>query len=140
MLWQSFKLLLSSLLLSGVVFIGWVLFTRAFDPALLGVASVLLFFAAWPWVDHMRPSRALSLVGLVFSLGAGFVASRTLVGDLAYPRACHGRGRSFCELENLLYELGGPSLAAAPMAAFSLVFFVISCRALIRMRSQGSHT
>lgn len=133
-LWRALKLLLSTALLLAAGTFFWLLFTREFQPVVLVIASVLVFFAAWPWVNHERPSRVLALVGCVFALAFAFVAARTASGEVVFPRHCSGRGSLYCAMENLLYAIGGTGLAALPFAVLSVAVLALSLRALARLR------
>lgn len=136
MAWRTFKPLLSAALLALAAFSVYLFFISGFDAMPLGAASVLVFFAAWPWVDHSRPNRPLSLVRLVFSLMFAAVAVHTATGGTHFPKLCQGRRALLCEFENVLFSLGGELLAAAPFAAAAAVLFAISFGSILRMRSQ----
>lgn len=134
LLWRGFKLLLSASLLAVAAILCWLLISRQFDAGVLAIASVLLFFAAWPWVEHKRPNRAMALVGMVFAIAIAFIATNVYVGETPFPRPCRGRGVLLCEMQNLLFWLGGPKLAAAPFAALAAIVLGISVWALVRFR------
>lgn len=136
MIWRAFKFLFSAGLLALAGFFVYLLFVSGFQAMPMAIASVLLFFAAWPWVNHERPNRSLSLVGIVFSLMFAVVAVNIATGGTQFPKLCNGRRVLFCELENALYSLGGNLLAATPFAALAVFFFAISFISIVRFQRQ----
>ncbi len=135
-MWLGFKAVLSLALLSGA---AWLMVKAtphiAEQPEVLGITAVLLFMAALLWVRLDRPSTAAGLVVVVLSFGPAFAAARMTSGEVAWPRTCT-RHRGFCELVNLLHDLGGPYLAAAPLAMAALIVFFIGVRVVVRTSSR----
>ena len=130
-MWRVFKLLLSGLLVAAAFAVS----IGARDPSGWGVAGVLLFMAAAPWVVHERPSRSLALAVVVFALGLCAVGVSTFTGTRQFPQDCSGRRRFFCELENLLYLAAGRPATAMPwflLAAFALL---VAWRLYLRARA-----
>ncbi len=113
-MWRALKYIFSGLLLLLAGLLAAAYFGKPNSTEMWGFIAVLIFFAAAPWVDYTKPSRALGLTGIVFSFGVTFVAVSVLTGITPYPRECSGRGTLLCELLNLLYTLGGRPAAAAP--------------------------
>jgi len=132
--WFAFKLMFSIALVAAPI----VLFSLAprvvTDPVFIGIAALLLFFAALPWVNFERPNRALALAGMVFSFGIALLAARTAFGFEHLPRHCSGRV-VLCEFENILFFVGGEYLAAAPFGLMAAFLLVGSLRMLRRARS-----
>lgn len=83
----------------------------------------LSLLAALPWVDFELPDRALGLSGIVFGLGAGFAAWQTAFDLTAWPSACRSRSGVNCELPNLPWLAGGPTLAALPLIVVAVALF-----------------
>lgn len=131
--WFAFKLLLSAALVAAPI-VFFVAAPRAiFDPAFVAVSAVMLFFAALPWVDFAAPNRAFALAGMVFSMGMAFLAGQTAFGSVQFPRLCTGRRAAFCEMENMLFLVGGKYLAAMPFAVLAGLIFVGSAGMLLRV-------
>jgi hypothetical protein len=95
----------------------------------LGAAAAFLFLAAIPWLDLTRPTRGLSLAGVVVAFGFLLVASRPFTQAADYPLNCTTR-RVWCEFENLLFTLGGAPLAALPFAVLGLGLLAVSLRSV----------
>ena len=135
-LWLGLKAVLSLALLSGA---AWLMVKAtppiAEQPEALGISAVLLFMAALLWVRLDRPSRAGGLAVVVLSFGPAFAAARMTRAEVAWPRTCT-RQRGFCELANLLHDLGGPYLAAAPSSMAALIVFFIGVRVVVRTSSR----
>ena len=131
-LWPVVKFIVSVASLSFAALLG-LLFVHKQDAGALGGAAAFLFLAALPWLKVDQPSRALSLAGIVFSFGLLFVASRPFSQAGEYPLSCVGR-RSWCDVENFLFLLGGPPLAALPFACMGLGLLAFSARAVWRQR------
>lgn len=93
------------------------------DPNVWGLSSILLLLAALPWVDSERPSRVLGLCSIVFGLGAGWAAWQTAFGATEWSRACGGRSNLLCELQNLRWLAGGPTLAVLRLLAIAFALF-----------------
>ena len=136
-LWLAFKFLLSASLVAAAGVFVWLLFTHQFQAWALATASVLLFFAAWPWVNHERPNRPLAFVGIVLGLMFAFLGAITASGEVSFPRSCSGRGLVFCQFENLLFAVGGRDLAAVPFLLLSLFVLSVSLRSLVRFHRNG---
>ena len=126
-LWFAFKLLFSVTLVVAPISLLVAAPHAMTDPVFIGISSILLFFAALPWVNFTTPNRALGLVGIIFSFCIAFLAVQ-----MEFPRSCTGHRVLFCEFENLLFLVGGKFLAAAPFAALAAFVFVGSMRILIR--------
>ena len=128
-IWLGIKLTLSLVLVAAL----WLLLSQPIEPlrrpAVLGFGAFLLFLAALPWVNFERPHRAFGLVGIFISLGFLIVVGSFLTGDTSFPMSCSGRSADFCEFINSLYALGGPYLAAAPIAI--LAAFMLAGSAVI---------
>jgi hypothetical protein len=132
-LWTATKAIVS-LAAVAVAALLLVLFTqRPQDAGLLGMAAVFLFLSVLPWIKLNQPSRQVALTGVVLSFGLLFVAARPFVEPEKFPRSCGGQ-RAWCELENLLFSLGGPPLAALPFGLVGLGALVASLRALWKYR------
>jgi hypothetical protein len=131
-LWFGFKFLLSSTLVAAAVALLYATSRLRLEPMAIGIASVLLFFAAWPWVDHTAPNRALGLVGIMISFGIAFIAMRHLADETTFPLLCTGRRALLCHVDNLLHAMGGKLLAALPYALCALLLLGYSVRSLIR--------
>jgi hypothetical protein len=131
-IWSVVKAIVSLASLSFAALLG-LMFVHEREAGTLGLASAFLFLAALPWLKLEQPSRALSLAGIVFSFGVLFVASRPFSKAGEYPLSCVGR-RSWCDVENLLFLLGGPPLAALPFATLGLGLLAFSLRAVWRPR------
>ncbi len=121
---------LASLLVAALL--GLLFFHRP-EADFLGFAGAFLFLAALPWLNYQHPSRALSLAGVVFSFGLIAVASRPFTNANEYPRSCIGQ-RLWCDVENLLFMLGGPPLAALPFGVLGIGLLGLSLRAVWRYR------
>ena len=137
MFWRVFKLLLSAALAALAGLFLYLFATLGFPAFLLGAASALLFFAAWPWVQHDRPNRALSLVIVVFAIMFAISALHVASGGASLPQQCTGRRTLYCEFENALFAVGGNLLAASPFALCSAVAFAIGLGSLRRLRNQS---
>lgn len=131
LLWIGLKALLSLVLLATAAGLLWLFAHRPHEHVLIGVASVALFMGALPWVRFEPGRRELALAGIVASLGLIFVGVETLLGGRAHPHDCAVR-RAWCALDNLLYALGGPMLAAAPFVLAGLVLLFFAGRAALR--------
>ena len=131
--WRLTKLAVTGVLLTlvGFIFVS--------DPRAglghrdIGFGFVVFFLAILPWVDFSRASRALGLVGVMFSLGAFFVAWETASGARTYPQSCIRR-RLLCDVDNLLYAIGGASFPALAFAATGVFLLWVSCRFLLWQR------
>ncbi|MCH2242676.1 MAG: hypothetical protein MK041_12290 [Aquabacterium sp.] len=130
--WLAFKGLLSSAMLAVAIWLACVAWPPTAHPGFLLPISLLIFFAALPWVRWDRPSRALGLVLITLSFGAAFAAYLIVVEPDPWPRACSGRHALACELINLLHSLGGVYLAALPFAGAALVALYAGVRMAIR--------
>lgn len=126
--WVAFKVFLSLGLVAAPIALLVAAPHAAMEPLFIGIASMLLFFAALPWVDFSSPNRAVGLAGIVFSIWMALLGVRSAMGYVEFPQPCTGRGRVFCEFENLLFQLGGEYLAAAPFGLLALVLFRLSIR------------
>lgn len=135
-LWLGFKFLLSSTLVAAAVALLYATGWFRLEPMAIGIASVLLFFAAWPWVDHTAPNRALGLVGVMLSFGLGFLAISRLADGLTFPLLCTGRRSLLCHTDNLLHAMGGKLLVALPYALLALLLLGYSVRAVFRSHQQ----
>ena len=132
-LWIAFKLIFSAVLVAAPIAF-FVAAPRALkEPAFIGVAALMLFFAALPWVNFTGPSRGLALAGVFSSVGMTFIAGQTAFGFVQFPRPCSGRSVVFCESQNLLFAVGGEQLAAAPFALVAAFLFAGSFRMLTRV-------
>ncbi|MDB5898688.1 MAG: hypothetical protein JWP41_2290 [Ramlibacter sp.] len=138
--WVIFKLLLSV----ALVAIPIALFVAApralLEPAFVGLSAMLVFFAAILWVDFTRPNRALGLAAIVISIGIALLGARTALGYVQFPQPCSGRGRLFCEIENLLFLIGGEFLAAAPFGVLAVCTFALGVRVVGRAGRAGRLT
>jgi hypothetical protein len=72
----------------------------------------------------------------MLSFGLLHVASRPFTKANDFPLNCAGRYRLWCEVENLLFSLGGPPLAALPFAVLGIGVLAFSLRAVWHLRSQ----
>jgi hypothetical protein len=131
-LWTVVKAAVSLVSASFAAVIG-LLYAHQPEAALLAGAGVLVFLAALPWVNLQRPSRGLGLAGIMFSFGLFLVASRPFTKANEYPLDCVRR-RIWCEVENLLFLLGGPPLASLPFAVLGIGLLAFSLRAVWRLR------
>jgi hypothetical protein len=106
-----------------------------------GIMGGLVFFAALPWVNFQRPSRALGLVVVVFGLMTLLLAVSQMLQPEDFPQDCSSRRRGvLCHVENGLFEVGGAVLAALPYALAGLALLVIGVRLVWRLRRQpGGH-
>ena len=122
-MWRVFKYCLSALLLLLAGLLAAIYFGRPDSAGMLGFVAVLIFFTAALWVNYTKPSRALGLAGIVLAFGIAAIAVDTLTASTPYPRECSGR-RLLCELQNLLYAMGGRPAAAAPwfLAAIGVLY------------------
>lgn len=135
-LWRAFKVVLSAVLLA-VMFLILYFFARHPDNfILLGLAGVFLFMTALLWANLKPTSREFALAGIVIALGILFVGLQTLTGATYFPRECSGRpmGRMLCDFENVLYAVGGPTLAAVPDIFLGVILLYGSAR-LVVLRS-----
>ncbi|MCL2636413.1 MAG: hypothetical protein FWD50_07310 [Betaproteobacteria bacterium] len=122
--WLAFKFVLSVLLVAAPLAL-FVVAPRAInEPMFLGLSAALLYFAALPWVNFTTPNRGLALAGIVFSSAPVFVAAQTVTGNLSFPRQCLWPGAMLCDIDNLLFAVGGEYLAAAPFAILAVFIFV----------------
>lgn len=135
-LWLGFKFLLSSALVAAAALLLYATGWLRLEAMAIGITSVLLFFAAWPWVDHTAPNRALGLVGTMLSFGLAFIAISRLADKLTFPLLCTGRRSLLCHADNLLHAIGGKLLVALPYALLALVVLGYSVRAVIRSHQQ----
>ncbi len=133
-LWPVVKAAVSLVSVSFAAILG-LLFAHQPEAGLLAGAAAFLFLAALPWLNLERPSRGLGLAGVMFSFGLLLVASRPFTKANEYPLACVRR-RVWCEVENLLFLLGGPPLAALPFAVLGIGLLAFSLRAVWRLRQQ----
>jgi hypothetical protein len=104
------------------------------DNAGMVIATFLLLGAIAMWLDYRKPP-ALAFGGVILTLLSACFAYRTATGGTAFPQNCSGRGSLLCELENLLYALGGPVAAAIPWALAFGGFLYASCRIFRRWRN-----
>lgn len=134
-LWILFKAILS-LVTATVAGVLFVLFVRQPDDySGLVSATVFFAFAALPWVRWTERGRTLGLIGVFFSLVMLVLLHHEFVtGAAHFPRSCHGRSSTWCELENWLYLLGGAPLAAAPRTILGACFLFFSLRTVWRHR------
>lgn len=140
MIWKLFKGVLSAVLVAIAAVFLWIAATRRFDPWVLGIASLLLFTAAMPWVNILKPSRALGLVGIMLSLLVLGIAVTNILTPERFPLNCSAR-RSFCYVENLLYEVGGSMFAAAPFLLLGTFMLLASLRLTLKqLRIPGGHS
>ena len=102
--------------------------------SLLVLASVFLFLAAVPWMKFDGPSRGLGLVGIMLSFGLLFSASYPFTHPDKFPVTCKGKGQLSCEVVNLLFSLGGPTLAALPYGVPGLGLLAVSLIMVWRLR------
>lgn len=130
-LWIGLKALLSLALLAVATGLLFLFAHQSQAYSLIGTASVALFLAALLWVRFEPGRRELALAGVVASLGLIFLSAETALGSRAYPHGCSIR-KVWCELDNLLYAVGGPALAAAPFFVAGLVLLFFSGRAALR--------
>jgi hypothetical protein len=130
--WSIVKAVVSLASVSFAALLGQ-MFSHRPEASILGGAAAFLFLAALPWLNFQHPSRALSLAGVVFSLGLLSVASRPFTNATEYPRSCI-RQRLSCDVENLLFMLGGPPLAALPFGVLGMGLLGLSLHAVWRHR------
>jgi hypothetical protein len=123
LLWLALKGLLSSILVAIAVAM-LLLRPLTLEPSTLVLSSACLFIAALPWIDFSKPSRAIGLASLVLSFVFLKISSGLVAGSGVFPKVCDGRRKAFCNFENLLYEVGGKYLAAAPVFALATLLFV----------------
>lgn len=107
------------------------------DYGLLATAAVFLFMTVLPWINFTKPSRTLGLAGVVFSFLLLFVSSRPFEKASQYPLTCSGR-RTWCEIENLLFQVGGAPLAAMPFALLGVSVLFVSVRTISRHSGTGA--
>ena len=140
-IWILFKLALSAVLLVGVGTLFWLGLRHGFAAWVFGIMGGLVFFAALPWVNFQRPSRALGLVFVVFGSMTLLLAVRQMLQPEDFPQDCSSRRRvAMCHVENGLFELGGAVLAALPYALAGLALLMIGVRLVWRLRRQpGGH-
>jgi len=94
------------------------------DTSTLILASFLIFLATTPWINRNSANRPLGLATIFLSF-AGFYHSYLIIkGQILFPSHCWGRRSYLCELETLLFDLGGEYLAATPALSIALLFFV----------------
>jgi hypothetical protein len=134
-MWRAFKFCFSGLLLLLAGLIAFAYFGKPDSADMWGFFGFLIFSAAAPWVNYTKPSRAISLAGVVFAFGVVFIAVGVLTGSTPYPRECSGRGTLLCELLNLLYTMGGRPAAAAPWFLMALAVLYGSYVAFKRARA-----
>lgn len=132
-LWRAFKVLLSAVLLALMCLILYFFAHHPDNFMLLGWAGAFLFMAALLWANLRPTSREFGLVGVVLALGFIVIGLQILTGALHFPRECSGR-RILCDFENVLYAVGGPTLAAAPNLVLGIVLLYASTR-LVVLRS-----
>ena len=132
--WIAFKLLLSATLVGAPIALFYAAPEALVKPEFIGISAVLLFFAALPWVSFEAPNRSLGLSCLVFSIGVGFVAFQTAFGSISFPRPCTNRRALLCEVENLLFNVGGKTLAALPFALLAALMLVAGVVIIARSR------
>lgn len=139
--WLLFKLALSAVLMAGVGALFWLGLRHGFPAWVFGMMGGLTFFAALPWVNLQRPSRALGLVAVVFGVVVLLLAVRQMLQPEDFPQDCSSRRRAFlCHVENGLFEVGGAVLAALPYALAGLALLLIGVRLVWRLRRQpGGH-
>jgi len=133
------KLFISALLLFPAGFLALVAW-RGGDPSGLLLTGVLLAMTAILWIDWQRPTRAGAMIVQLFALGAALYATHRLLDAEAMPKACRGRGRSLCVLENLLYDIGGPVLAALPWFLVAGGLFALAVRISRRAAATRTNT
>jgi hypothetical protein len=140
-IWILFKLGLSAVLLLGVGGLFWLGLRHGFPDWVFGIMGGLVFFAALPWVNFQRPSRALGLVIVVFGLMTLLLAGRIMLHPEVFPQDCSSRRRGvLCIVENGLFEVGGALLAGLPYALAGLALLLIGARLVWRLRRQpGGH-
>jgi hypothetical protein len=132
MLWRIFKILLTIIVLLFSAAIIWI--AKPGDNVGMVIATFLLLGAIAMWLDY-RKSPALAFGGVILTLLSACFAYRIATGGTAFPQHCSGHGSLLCELENLLYVLGGPVAAAIPWALVSGGFLYASCRTFRRWRN-----
>lgn len=138
MLWRIFKFLLSMVCFLFATLLA--VFGTKSNPAfeMYIAAGVFVFFAAILWIDTTKPSRALGLAGMVVSFGIFMLAFSEATGHDLYPKQCHGRGILICELENLLFAVGGYPAAAIPGFLFAIFVFNLSLTTFNRARRSNT--
>ena len=140
-IWILFKLALSAVLLVGAGTLFWLGLRHGFPAWVFGIMGGLVFFAALPWVNFQRPSRALGLVFVVFGSMTLLLAVRQMLQPEDFPQDCSSRRRVvMCHVENGLFEMGGAVLAALPYALAGMALLMIGVRLVWRLRRQpGGH-
>jgi hypothetical protein len=136
-IWQVIKALVSALAAAVAALLLAMFVAKRSDYGLLAVASAFLFLAALPWVNLSKPGRHLGLVGVVLSFALLLVSSRPFEKAAMYPLPCTGR-RGWCELENLLFQIGGAHLAALPFAILGVGLLLVSIRTVWRHSKSGA--
>jgi hypothetical protein len=115
-MWQLFKSILSIIMLG--------LAALAFkDSMILGSVFALLAIAIW--IDYSNLEINPKMIGLIFSFMFTANGFNLLKSDTLYPMVCKGRGRLLCDLENMLFALGGVRLIAMFYFVFALAFFYL---------------
>lgn len=130
--WLVFKFLFSLALAAIASALLLTATDLAVDPSPIGIAALVLFFAALPWVDITRRSRALALVLFVLGLVMAIISGSRALGYAKFPQACGGRRSTLCEFENALFEIGGGLLAAVPVGLVAVLLLFVSIRMLMR--------
>ena len=141
-IWILFKLALSAVLLVGVGALFWLGLRHGFPAWVFGLMGGLVFFAALPWVNVQRSSRALGLVGVALGLVVLSLAVSEGLSPERFPLECSSRRRGvFCHFQNLLFDLGGSVLAAAPFGLLGLLLLLFGVRLAWKLRRQaGGHS
>ncbi|MCV2362972.1 hypothetical protein LNV23_05835 [Paucibacter sp. DJ1R-11] len=107
------------------------------DPIFIGLSSLLVFFAALPWVNFALPGRSLGLAGVFFAIGIAALGIQTAAGAVSLQHACGRRYSVLCELDKLLFLLGGELLAATPFATCALFLLAGSVRLVLQHPVKG---
>jgi hypothetical protein len=110
------------------------MFAQKIEATPLVLASVFLFLAAVPWMKFDGPSRGLGLVGVMLAFDLLFIASYPFTHPDKFPVTCKGKGQLSCEVVNLLFSLGGPTLAALPYGVPGLGLLAVSLIMVWRFR------
>jgi hypothetical protein len=114
MIWKTIKLLLSLICFAIAVILTLAALNEPYHFEVLGIASFCLFLATILWVDFTKPSRAHGLIAIFFGTVFLVIGITTFAGYGTYPRQCSGRKQGWCELDNLLYFVGGHPAVALP--------------------------
>lgn len=140
--WVLFKLVLSVSLVSFAGLMVVLGSSAGFPSWLLGIVSGLVFLAALPWVNVQRSSRALGLVGVALGLVVLSLAVSEGLSPERFPLECSSRRRGlFCHFQNVLFDLGGSALAAAPFGLLGLLLLLFGVRLAWKLRRQaGGHS